>query len=201
MPDHVHDIADAWDQIELSPWMGIGVGTAYSTWHIRRWKAESVMVHNAPLHVWLKYRLAGLLCYLWFHIAMLRWLYSKTRIGDRLSALSCEAAFAYLLAQFLMTLGFAPWPYSELQLTVLMSALLRGFRGSEPSRPLHKLSQLPKLSVITPSYNTGAFIEDAILSVSQQEGVDAGAHRNRRRVDGWHRRYHQAAQSVLDLRA
>lgn len=133
--DHVHDIADAWDQIQLSPWMGIGVGTAYSTWHIRRWKAESVMVHNAPLHVWLKYGLAGLLCYLWFHIAMLRWLYSKTRIGDPCLRAFLQAAFAYLLAQFLMTLGFAPWPYSELQLTVLMSALLAASVAA--SRPAH----------------------------------------------------------------
>ena len=55
--------------------MGIGLGTSYPTWHIRHWKPESVMVHNAVLHVWLKYGLAGLLCYLWFHVALLRWLY------------------------------------------------------------------------------------------------------------------------------
>lgn len=121
--DHVHDIADAWDQIQLSPWMGIGVGTSYSTWHIRRWKPESVMVHNAPLHVWLKYGLAGMLCYLWFHIALLRWLYRQTKRTDRATAF-LQAGFAYVVAQFIMTLGFAPWPYSELQLTVLLSFIL-----------------------------------------------------------------------------
>lgn len=31
--------------------------------------------------------------------------------------------------------------------------------------------KLPSLSVVTPSYNSGKFIEDAILSVSRQEGV------------------------------
>ena len=59
--------------------MGIGVGTSYSTWHIRNWKTESVMVHNAPLHVWLKYGIAGLACYVWFHIALLRWLYRRSQ--------------------------------------------------------------------------------------------------------------------------
>ena len=72
--DHVLDIADAWDQVRQSPVMGIGLGTSYPTWRIKNWKTESVMVHNAPLHVWLKYGLAGLVCYLWFHLALLRWL-------------------------------------------------------------------------------------------------------------------------------
>jgi hypothetical protein len=35
------------------------------------------MVHNAPLHVWLKYGLAGLICYVWFHFAVFRWLHRR----------------------------------------------------------------------------------------------------------------------------
>ena len=122
--DHLHDLQDAWDQVQQAPLMGIGVGTAYPTWRIRNWKNESVMVHNAPIHVWLKYGLAGLVCYLWFHIALLRWLSRRTKCmsGDHAAFLS--VAFAYLTAQLAMTLGFAPWPYSELQLTTLSSFVL-----------------------------------------------------------------------------
>jgi O-antigen ligase len=120
--DHLLDLADAWDQVRQSPVMGIGLGTSYPTWRIKNWKTESVMVHNAPLHVWLKYGLAGLACYLWFHLALLSWLYRRSK-SPAASAL-LGAAFAYLAAQFAMTLGFAPWPYSELQLTTLMSFLL-----------------------------------------------------------------------------
>ncbi|HUI84625.1 MAG TPA: O-antigen ligase family protein [Candidatus Binatia bacterium] len=127
--DHVHDLGDAWDQIGQSPLLGIGVGTSYATWQIRAWKTESVMVHNAPLHVWLKYGLAGLVCYLWFHVALLRWLYRRSK-----AAAFCAPAFAYLAAQFLMTLGFAPWPYSELQLTTLISFIIAvAVASGEPS--------------------------------------------------------------------
>lgn len=122
--DHLYDLIDAWDEVRQSPLMGIGLGTSYTTWHIRNWKPESVMVHNAPLHVWLKYGMGGVLCYFWFHLALLRWLYLSVRARGGVHRGFLSAAFAYLAAQFLVTLGFAPWPYSELQLTVLMSFIL-----------------------------------------------------------------------------
>ncbi len=120
--DHLYDLLDAWYQVRQSPVMGIGLGTSYSTWRIRRWKSESVMVHNAPLHVWLKYGIAGLICYLWFHVALLRWFYRRRNAPGYQAFFT--AAFAYLAGQFIMTLSFAPWPYSELQLTTLISFLV-----------------------------------------------------------------------------
>ena len=122
--DHVLDLVDAWYEIRQSPVMGIGLGTSYPTWQIRNWKQESVMVHNAALHVWLKYGIAGLICYLWFHIGLLKWLYQQSRAARGRNTALAAAALAYFTAQFVMTLGFAPWPYSELQLTTLMSFVL-----------------------------------------------------------------------------
>ncbi len=122
--DHVGDLLDGWDQVRQSPIMGIGVGTSYPTWRIRSWKSESVMVHNAPVHVWLKYGAIGLICYLWFHIFLFAWLYKQSTRTAPAHADFMAVAFAYLLAQFAMTLGFAPWPYSELQMTTLISFIL-----------------------------------------------------------------------------
>ena len=122
--DHLRDLQDAWDQLRESPLMGIGVGTAYPTWRIRNWKNESVMVHNAPIHVWLKYGAVGLVCYLWFHVVLLAGLGLRSRSLDGGHSPFLAVAFAYLTAKFVMTLGFAPWPYSELQLTTLASFIL-----------------------------------------------------------------------------
>lgn len=139
--DHLHDLVDAWDQVRLSPLMGIGVGTAYPTWRIRNWKNESVMVHNAPLHVWLKYGAVGLVCYLWFHIALLRWLYRRSKYLAGRDAAFLQVAFAYLTAQFVMTLGFAPWPYSELQLTTLISFIVAVAICAARSLPLQSFAR------------------------------------------------------------
>jgi O-antigen ligase len=144
--DHLHDLLDAWDQVRQSPLMGIGVGTAYPTWRIRNWKSESVMVHNAPLHVWLKYGAVGLISYLWFHALLLRWLYMRSKHVIPKDAAFLNVVFAYLTAQFVMTLGFAPWPYSELQLTTLISFILAAAFSCIP-RPLFRTLRTEELRV------------------------------------------------------
>ncbi len=148
--DHVGEVLDAWDQVRRRPILGIGLGRSFETPRIQNWKEESVMVHNAPLHVWLKYGLLGLVCYLWFHFVMLRWLwrrrrgvsadfdaeslpafYAAERALPRLRSdgIWVSAAFAYLTAQFVVTLGFTPWPYSSLQSTTLIAFILATARA------------------------------------------------------------------------
>ena len=121
--DHLHDLEDAWEQIKQSPILGIGVGTAYPTWESKSWKSESVMVHNALIHVWLKYGICGLVSYIWFHVALLWQLGRGCRRPVR-GASFRPAIFAYCTAQFVTTMAFAPWPYAELQMTTLLSFVL-----------------------------------------------------------------------------
>jgi|GEM_PF-1426421 len=133
-PDHVGEVLDAWEQVKRNPVMGIGLGRSFQALRIQEWKEDSVMVHNAPLHVWLKYGLLGLACYVWFHAAGLRWLWRARGFGnrntdDRDSGAARVGAFqgaamVYLAAQFAVSLGFAPWPYSSLQSAVLTAFVL-----------------------------------------------------------------------------
>jgi O-Antigen ligase len=131
-PDHVGEVLDAWEQVQRNPVMGIGLGRSFQTLRIQDWKEESVMVHNAPLHVWLKYGLLGLVCYAWFHFALFRWLWRQRQISRaaplrpayQTRAAWLGATLAYLAAQIVVSLGFTPWPYSSLQSTILIAFLL-----------------------------------------------------------------------------
>ena len=132
-PDHVGEVLDAWDQVQRNPVMGIGLGRSFQTLRVQQWKEESVMVHNAPLHVWLKYGLLGLACYAWFHLALLRWLWRRRQQAPESATREAAsgkhvawlgAALAYLAAQFVVSLGFTPWPYSSLQSTILIAFVL-----------------------------------------------------------------------------
>jgi hypothetical protein len=139
-PDHVGEVLDAWEQVQRAPLFGIGLGQAYPTLRIQDWKEESVMVHNAPLHVWLKYGLVGLVCYSWFHVALFRWLWRRHKAAAPNSSLTGHylfrtatpslnelwlgAALAYVAAQFVVSLGFSPWPYSSVQSAVLNAFIL-----------------------------------------------------------------------------
>ncbi len=130
-PDHVGEVLDAWEQVQRNPILGIGLGRSFQTLRIQDWKEESVMVHNAPLHVWLKYGLLGLLCYGWFHLALFRWLWRRLKSRGGSGPMSVVtrvpwllATLAFLAAQFAVSLGFTPWPYSSLQSTILIAFLL-----------------------------------------------------------------------------
>ncbi len=123
-PDHVGEVLDAWEQVQRQPLLGIGLGRSYPTLRIQEWKEESVMVHNAPLHVWLKYGLMGLGCYVWFHFALFHWLRQRKRELAAEGQVLTGAALLFLVAQFAVSLGFTPWPYSSLQTTTLIAFLL-----------------------------------------------------------------------------
>lgn len=123
-PDHVGDVLDAWQQVRQQPLLGIGLGRSYQTQRIQDWKEESVMVHNAPLHVWLKYGLLGLTCYVWFHFALFRRLRRRCRALPPEDQIWPGIALVYLTAHFVVSLGFAPWPYSSVQATTLISFVL-----------------------------------------------------------------------------
>ncbi len=122
--DHVGDLLDAWAEVRAAPVMGIGLGHAYPTWRIRNWKEESVMVHNAPLHVWLKYGLLGLFLYLTYHVSLFRCLGLQVKRSPPRHRPLVSAVLAYLTAQFIVSLGFTPWPYSAVQSTNVIAFLL-----------------------------------------------------------------------------
>ena len=122
-PDHVGEVLDAWEQVRQQPVLGIGLGRSFPTLRIQDWKEESVMVHNAPLHVWLKYGMVGLACYAWFHFAIFRWLRRRQRTLPEDQAWS-GVALVYLTAQFAAAQGFTPWPYSSIQSTTLIAFVL-----------------------------------------------------------------------------
>jgi O-antigen ligase len=152
--DHVGDVLDAWAQVRAAPLMGIGLGTAYPTWHIRNWKQESVMVHNAPLHVWLKYGLLGLALYLAYHLSLFRELRMHGKRSPPQHRAIVSAVLAYLAAQFLVCLGFTPWPYSAVQSTNLIAFLLAVAFIREPlcHSPAFPLS--PRPSTAPPIWKT-----------------------------------------------
>ena len=102
------------------------------------------MVHNAPLHVWLKYGLLGLACYTWFHLALFRWLY-RHRALPTANQVWPSAALVYLAAQFAVSLGFAPWPYSSLQAATLISFVLAvAITGTTQCKYRHCLLSRPR---------------------------------------------------------
>lgn len=124
--DHLNDLRDAWDVIKKDPVLGYGLGRPYSTHRIENWKFISWGVHNAILHVWLRYGALGLISYVALHIVTLRWLLALSR---RFRPQSFErwwviAAFSYLAATFAVSLFASPWPYGATQNSILIFGVI-----------------------------------------------------------------------------
>lgn len=127
--DHLNDILDAFEHIKEHPIAGIGVGVPYQTFRILGWKTESWGVHNTIMHVWLLYGLFGLLTYLWLHFRLFGWLKSQSRNQVGMLRAFTQLTLAFAVAQFVMTLGFAPWPYGSMQNVIVASFLYGSILG------------------------------------------------------------------------
>lgn len=112
--DHVNDLIDAWRVIERDPILGLGIGSRYETNLISDWKTESFEVHNALLHVWLKFGIAGAVVYLAFHIGLIR---AALRSG------STVPIAAFLIGELLATM-VGTWPYGSFQMSVFHGLLI-----------------------------------------------------------------------------
>jgi O-antigen ligase len=124
--DHLNDLRDAWDVIKQDPVLGYGLGRPYETERITNWKFTSWGVHNAILHVWLRYGLLGLISYVALHLVVLRWLH---RLSRRFPSDSFErwwliAAFSYVTATFVVSLFASPWPFGATQNSLLILGMI-----------------------------------------------------------------------------
>jgi hypothetical protein len=111
--DHVNDIKDALAVIGENPVFGFGTGTFYETDRIANWKESSFEVHNAVLHVWLKFGLLGLITYLGFHYRLIRTL---LRYDDHVIAGFGAAGVFFLAEQVEMLMQ--TWAYGSIHLSI-----------------------------------------------------------------------------------
>ena len=114
--DHVNDLLDAWRIIEREPILGLGIGQKYETQLISDWKLESFEVHNAILHVWLKFGLIGAVAYIGFHVAWARYALRTPPSG-------AVPIGAFVVGTMVATLA-GTWPYNRFQLAVFFGLLL-----------------------------------------------------------------------------
>jgi O-antigen ligase len=120
--DHVNDMIDAWRVISAEPLLGYGIGRVYPTELIAAWKAESFEVHNAVLHVWLKYGILGAVAYLGFHLKWIRVAWTSGRLDEGGSAVLAALAI-YMGAEFMATM-VGTWPYGSTHMSVFHGVLL-----------------------------------------------------------------------------
>jgi O-antigen ligase len=118
--DHVNDLLDALDVVADEPLFGIGIGTTYQTQRISEWKTKSFDVHNAFLHVWLKFGLLGLVTYVGFHARLILSLLGFNPSAAFPGFAGCGVFFlAEVIPAVMQT-----WPYASFQLTVHRGVVL-----------------------------------------------------------------------------
>jgi O-antigen ligase len=142
--DHVNDLIDAWRVIEREPILGLGIGSRYETNLISDWKTESFEVHNALLHVWLKFGIAGAVAYFVFHLSLVR---------AALRHSSTIPIAAFFVGELLATM-VGTWPYGSFQMSVFHGLLIAIMVANVQLPRLTKPSP-PDLQPARPAVGTG----------------------------------------------
>jgi len=120
---HIDDIRDGLDQVRRQPILGLGVGVQWVGERTVVWKGESGMVHNGPVHVWVKFGLPGLAVFFALYAVLFRWLWRRRR-GNSFSDLVALGGGIFLFGQFLVTLTIFQWAFDRPETSLLVFALL-----------------------------------------------------------------------------
>lgn len=129
--DHVNDLVEALRAISAEPILGVGIGRTYETPLLAHWKTRSFEVHNALLHSWLKFGLAGMIVFVGFHA---QWVKALLRRGGDSGYEAARAGVAaYIIAQFANTI-VQTWVYGRVQMALHMGVLLAIILANIPAR-------------------------------------------------------------------
>jgi O-antigen ligase len=121
---HLDDIRDGWDQVRHHWILGLGVGVRFVGARTFSWKGQGGDIHNGILTVWVIFGLLGVVEYLGGHVLLFRLLRRRVRSEQGEAAAVARGAFAFLLAQFLVSLTFVTWPFAFWQESILTFAFI-----------------------------------------------------------------------------
>ena len=186
---HIDDILDGWDQVRAHPITGLGVGVLYHPTRTARWKGDAGMVHNAPVEMWIKFGLLGVVVFFAIYFILFRDIWRRRR-GSGCSDLLAFGAGAFLLGNFVVICTVYAWPFSTWEKGILIFTLIAMAyppswrRAAAAPPPSHRADHEPTtpagdrdidLTVVTPSYGYAHYLRDAIESVAEQRGHHASS--------------------------
>jgi O-antigen ligase len=120
---HLDDILDGWDRVRENPILGQGVGDRFVGERTASWKGTGGNIHNGPLTVWVLFGALGLAQYIAGYILLILLLWRRAR-GDDHEAPVVRGIFAFVTAQFLVSLFVVTWPFAFWQTSILTFALV-----------------------------------------------------------------------------
>lgn len=120
---HINDILDGWDEVRAHPITGLGVGVLYHPTRTARWKGDAGMVHNAPIEVWIKFGILGLIAFLGMYVFLFREIWRRRHRG-RICDLLAFGGGSYLLGNFLVIASVYSWPFGAWEKGILVFTLL-----------------------------------------------------------------------------
>jgi hypothetical protein len=153
--DHFNDVADAVAAGSDNFFWGIGIGRNYESERTVDWKSSSFEVHNALVHVWIKFGILGALIYAGFHIS---WAVAaiRNRVPTESGRRTMTITGIFLLADFISSM-VNTWPYGSFQTSIYRGLLLGVLIAATPNLsrrtsrvPQHhgRLARLPERETV-----------------------------------------------------
>ncbi len=120
---HINDILDGFDEVKAHPIAGLGVGVLYHGQRTAQWKGDAGMVHNAPVEVWIKFGLLGLIVFVTIYVILFRDIWRRRNRGRVCDLLSFGGG-AFLFGNALVIGTVYSWPFGAPEKGILIFTLI-----------------------------------------------------------------------------